>query len=100
MRRFANEVFVAAGLRTPFGRGGGALSAYNAISLSVPVMKAMAAQAEPDLVAWGTVIPNLTWSNMAREAWLDAKLTRMCPLSLSFWHVPPAWPRPSLPPDC
>lgn len=66
MRRFANEVFVAAGLRTPFGRGGGALSAYNAISLSVPVMKAMAAQAEPDLVAWGTVIPNLTWSNMAR----------------------------------
>ncbi len=79
MSRFANEVFVAAGLRTPFGRGGGALSAYNAISLSVPVMKAMAAHAEPDLVAWGTVIPNLTWSNMAREAWLDAKLNPNVP---------------------
>ena len=26
----------------------------------------MAAQAEPDLVVWGSVIPNLGWSNIAR----------------------------------
>ena len=52
MSRFAEPVFVAAGLRTPFGRGGGALAAYDAISLSVPVVQAMAAQAEPDLLVW------------------------------------------------
>ncbi len=74
MNRFAQPVFIAPGLRTPFGRGGGALAAYDAISLSVPVMQAMAAQAEPDLLVWGTVIPNLGWSNIAREAWLDASL--------------------------
>jgi acetyl-CoA C-acetyltransferase/acetyl-CoA acyltransferase len=74
MNRFAQSVFIAPGLRTPFGRGGGALAAYDAISLSVPVMQAMAAQAEPDLLVWGTVIPNLGWSNIAREAWLDAGL--------------------------
>ena len=74
MSRFANPVFVAAGLRTPFGRGGGALAAYDAVSLSVPVVKAMAAQAQPDLLVWGTVIPNPGWSNIAREIWLDAKL--------------------------
>lgn len=74
MNRFAQSVFIAPGLRTPFGRGGGALAAYDAISLSVPVMQAMAAKAEPDLLVWGTVIPNLGWSNIAREAWLDAGL--------------------------
>ncbi|MBA4308686.1 MAG: acetyl-CoA C-acyltransferase [Sphingopyxis sp.] len=79
MRRFAEPVFVAAGLRTPFGRGGGALASYNAVSLSVPVVQAMAAQAEPDLLVWGTVIPNLGWSNIARETWLDAKLNPNVP---------------------
>ena len=48
MSRFAQPVFIAAGLRTPFGRGGGALAAYDAVSLSVPVVKAMAAQAALD----------------------------------------------------
>ena len=79
MKRFTQPVFIAPGLRTPFGRGGGALAAYDAISLSVPVMQAMAAQAEPDLLVWGTVIPNLGWSNIAREAWLDAKLNPTVP---------------------
>ena len=44
MTRFKENVYVAAGLRTPFGRGGGPLSAYDAIGLSVPVVQAMAAQ--------------------------------------------------------
>ena len=79
MSRFAEPVFVAAGLRTPFGRGGGALAAYDAVSLSVPVVQGMAAQAEPDLLVWGTVIPNLGWSNIARETWLDAKLNPTVP---------------------
>ena len=46
MQHFPQPVFVAAGLRTPFGRGGGALANHDAISLSVPVVKAMAARAE------------------------------------------------------
>ena len=79
MKRFAEHVFIAAGLRTPFGRGGGPLSAYDAVSLSVPVVKAMAAHAEPDLFVWGTVIPNVGWSNIARETWLDAKLSPTVP---------------------
>ena len=79
MSRFVEPVFVAAGLRTPFGRGGGALASYDAIALSVPVVQAMAAQAEPDLLVWGTVIPNLGWSNIARETWLDAKLNPNVP---------------------
>ena len=79
MHRFPHPVFVAAGLRTPFGRGGGALANYDAISLSVPVAQAMAARAEPDLVVWGSVIPNLGWSNIAREMWLDAKLNPSIP---------------------
>lgn len=74
MHRFPHAVFVAAGLRTPFGRGGGQLANYDAISLSVPVAQTMAARAIPDLVVWGTVIPNLSWSNIAREIWLDARL--------------------------
>lgn len=79
MSCFAKPVFLAAGLRTPFGRGGGALAAYDAVSLSVPVVQAMAQQAEPDLFVWGTVIPNLGWSNIAREVWLDAKLNPSVP---------------------
>lgn len=79
MSRFVEPVFVAAGLRTPFGRGGGALAGYDAVTLSVPVVQAMAGQSEPDLVVWGTVIPNLGWSNIAREIWLDAKLNPNVP---------------------
>lgn len=79
MHRFPHPVFVAAGLRTPFGRGGGALANYDAISLSVPVAQAMTARAEPDLVVWGSVIPNIGWSNIAREMWLDAKLNPNVP---------------------
>lgn len=82
MARFDQDIFLAAGLRTPFGRGGGALAGYDAISLSVPVVRAMAGQLttqRPDLVLWGTVIPNLGWSNIAREIWLDAKLDPTVP---------------------
>jgi acetyl-CoA C-acetyltransferase len=79
MHRFPHAVFVAAGLRTPFGRGGGALADYDEVGLSVPVVQAMADRAEPDLVVWGSVIPNLSWSNIAREVWLDAKLNPNVP---------------------
>jgi acetyl-CoA C-acetyltransferase/acetyl-CoA acyltransferase len=82
MSRFNQDIFIASGLRTPFGRGGGALASYDAISLSVPLVKAMVEQLDnqrPDLAIWGTVIPSLGWSNIAREIWLDAKLDPTVP---------------------
>src|SRR5688572_25758669 len=82
MTRFNQDIYLAPGLRTPFGRGGGALAGYDAIGLSVPVARAMADQitaGRPDLVMWGTVIPNLGWSNLAREIWLDAGLDPTVP---------------------
>lgn len=80
--RFNQDVYLAAGLRTPFGRGGGALVRHDAISLSVPVVQGMSArlaEGRPDLVLWGSVIPNLGWSNIAREIWLDAGLDPTVP---------------------
>jgi len=72
------EVFLASGVRTPFSKVDGALKAHDAIQLSVPVMQAMQARlktgAAPDFVVWGSVVPNLGWSNIAREIWLDAGL--------------------------
>lgn len=79
MQRFAQKIFIASGLRTPFGRGGGALADHDAISLSVPLAQAMAKQARPDLFVWGTVIPSLGWSNIGREVWLDAGLDPTVP---------------------
>ena len=79
MPRFAQPIYIAAGLRTPFGRGGGALADHDAITLAVPVAQAMAAIARPDLFVWGTVIPSLGWSNIGREIWLDAGLDPTVP---------------------
>jgi len=66
-------IWLAAGKRTPFARVSGALAAYDALELSVPVVKAMLAEGgRPDLAVWGAVIPSLMWSNLAREVLLDA----------------------------
>ena len=67
-------IWLAAGVRTPFTRVGGALAGRDALALSTPVVKAMLAKGgRPDLMVWGAVIPNLTMSNIAREALLEAK---------------------------
>lgn len=71
------NLWVAAGLRTPFTKVDGALAGRDAISMSVPVAQAMAESLgddAPDLFVWGGVAPNLTYSNIAREIWLDAGL--------------------------
>ena len=70
-----SEVWLAAGVRTPFVKIDGALSKYDAIGLSVPVVRAMIDQlggANPDFAVWGSVVPNLTWSNLAREVLMEA----------------------------
>jgi acetyl-CoA C-acetyltransferase len=66
------DIWLAAGVRTPFAKVDGPLAAYDAIGLSVPVVRAMLDKARPDFAVWGTVIPNLTFSNLAREVLLDA----------------------------
>lgn len=68
-------VWLAAGVRTPFARAGGPLAKLDAIELSLPVVRHMLdelAGAVPDFFTWGTVVPNLTWSNLAREVLMDA----------------------------
>ena len=75
-------VYLAAGLRTPFLKTGGAFAHLDAIALSLPVAQAMMkklAGAKPDFLIWGTVIPNLTWSNIAREVQLDAGIDPTIP---------------------
>ncbi|MGZ5965706.1 MAG: acetyl-CoA C-acyltransferase [Caulobacteraceae bacterium] len=67
------DVWFAAGVRTPFAKAGGPLARMDALDLSVPVVKAMLAKGgRPDLMNWGAVIPNLTVSNLAREALIAA----------------------------
>src|SRR5471030_560283 len=82
MSSTATPIYLAAGVRTPFLKAGGAFSHLDAIGLSVPVAQAMMAKlsgARPDLFVWGTVIPNLTWSSIGREVLLDAKLDATIP---------------------
>lgn len=69
------EVWLAAGIRTPFAKVDGPLAKFDAIALSVPVVQEMVRRldgTEPDFAVWGTVVPNLTWSNIAREVLMDA----------------------------
>jgi len=69
------NVWLAAGVRTPFAKVDGPLSSVDAIALSVPVAKFMIDQlkgGKPDFAVWGNVVPNLTWSNIAREILMEA----------------------------
>jgi acetyl-CoA C-acetyltransferase len=68
-------VWLGAGLRTPFVKVDGKLAHFDAIGLSVPLAQCMVGLlvgGKPDFAVWGTVAPNLTWSNIAREVLLDA----------------------------
>jgi acetyl-CoA C-acetyltransferase len=76
------DIWLAAGLRTPFLKVEGAFKGVDALGLSLPVAKAMAAQLDggaPDFVIWGAVIPSLMWSNLAREVTIDAGLDPKTP---------------------
>jgi acetyl-CoA C-acetyltransferase len=77
------DVWIAAGLRTPFVRVDGGLAKRDAIGLGVPVLRAMAERVRGriDSAAWGAVIPSLFYSNLARETWLEAKLDPTVPTS-------------------
>jgi len=72
----ASDVWLAAGLRTPFLRVDGSFAGRDALALSVPVVDEMAkSSAGPIYVAvWCSVVLNLGYSNLAREVWLEAGL--------------------------
>jgi acetyl-CoA C-acetyltransferase len=73
------DVFLVPGVRTPFVKGGGVFAQYDALAISAPVAKAMAAQARPDFIIWGEVIPEATVSNIARELVFEAGLDPTIP---------------------
>src|SRR5271155_1630690 len=76
MTDFAQTVWLAAGVRTPFVAVDGPFAERDSLGLSVPVVLAMAAQASGaiDFGVWGSVVLNLAYANLAREVWLESKL--------------------------
>jgi len=69
------QIWLAAGVRTPFAKVDGPLAAFDAIQLSVPLARHMVGLLDgrlPDLAVWGAVVPSLMWSNIAREVLMDA----------------------------
>jgi len=77
----SEDYWLVSGLRTPFTEVDGGLAHRNAIEMSIPVVEAMTHQVDggADAAVWGSVAPNLEYSNIAREIWLDAKLDQSVP---------------------
>jgi acetyl-CoA C-acetyltransferase len=78
----AETIWLAAGVRTPFAKVDGPLANLDAIAMSVPVVKHMVGLlngGKPDFAVWGNVVPNLTWSNIAREILMDAGVDATVP---------------------
>ena len=78
----APQIWLAAGVRTPFAKIDGPLAGLDAIALSVPLVEHMVGQlsgALPDLAVWGAVVPSLTWSNIAREVLMDSGVAATVP---------------------
>ena len=76
------DVWLAAGVRTPFAKVDGPLAAFDAIELSVPVVRHMVGElkgGKPDFAVWGVVVPSLTFSNIAREVLMDAGIDAAVP---------------------
>src|SRR6266852_1357879 len=75
------SIWLAAGVRTPFVGVDGPFAHRDSLTLSVPVVQAMAQRVNGpiDFGVWGAVIPNLAYANLAREVWLEAKLDPHAP---------------------
>lgn len=69
MKKIDKEIWLASGLRTPFVKENKELKDVSAIALSVAVVNHMIAKevVSPDYLAWGTVTPNLSYNNIARD---------------------------------
>lgn len=70
------EIWIASGLRTPFAKNDKELQDISTLDLSSSVINKMfdTENINPDYVVWGTVVPNLKYSNIAREIVMDSKL--------------------------
>lgn len=70
-------IWLASGLRTPFVKEGRELRDISAIDMSVAVVNQMrrTQNIQPNYVTWGTVLPNLTYSNIARDVVLESELS-------------------------
>ncbi len=66
------KTFITSGKRTPFVKAGTHFASLDSISISKPVVEAMAGEARPDVMIWGQVIPSPTISNLSRELLLEA----------------------------
>lgn len=77
-----DDIWLAAGVRTPFAKVDGGLSKLDVFGLSVPVVQAMMAQLggkKPDFLTWGSVAPDLGFSNLAREICVEAGIDLTIP---------------------
>jgi acetyl-CoA C-acetyltransferase len=76
MARNEHSIWLVTGVRSPFVGVDGPFGHRDPLTLSVPVVQAMAARVSGpiDFGVWGAVIPNLAYANLAREVWLEAKL--------------------------
>ena len=76
------DIWLAAGVRTPFAKVDGALQSFDAVELSVPVARHMVGLLngdKPDFAVWGAVVPSLQWSNIGREVLMDAGIDAAVP---------------------
>ncbi|MGH8512129.1 MAG: acetyl-CoA C-acyltransferase, partial [Gammaproteobacteria bacterium] len=80
-KKAQRDVWIAAGVRTPFVHVDGPLTHRDSLTLSVPVARAMVDQLKGpiDFAVWGPVILNLAYNNLARELWLEARLEPRVP---------------------
>ena len=76
MNNINKEIWLVSGLRTPFAKENKELKDVSAIDLSVAVVNSMKKkeQVSPAYLAWGTVVPNLTYGNIARDIVLESEL--------------------------
>ena len=81
MKSNESKIWLVSGKRTPFAKIDKELSKLDAIESSLPVIQAMTQQGQylPDFMIWGSVAPNLGYSNIAREIWLDAGIDLTIP---------------------
>ena len=74
--RIKNEIWIAAGLRTPFAKADKELNSFSALDMSKEVLNKMKNQSTqlPNMVVWGSVVPTLKYSNLGREIVMDSDL--------------------------
>jgi len=76
MKKIKEDIWIVSGLRTPFAKADRELHNVGAVDMSVAVLNQMkeTQRINPDYVVWGTVIPNLAYSNLAREIVLQSTI--------------------------